>query len=264
MGAWTIPNISENTAEDFIDEGVSNLVYGIGNCYFGDKTNYNCNDLVENSFKEALEGAGQTLKFTIMNAVIFRVTEYAMTKLIFAGGLFYAYVKSGGVIKKIKDKISGSSLKGKKGIGALTTMLDSANGTEQERLKLVGMANDSANNIASIVATERQTLSMQTAYQRKQLMTSLGLSQNSKGLNDRKKLEAYNLKMKTGSWSIADKKLFYDCVPKQYLNGLTFNQSFIDKLNQYSEYAKTTENKLVNLAQTHLDLITASNLSKVK
>lgn len=268
MASNSIVMIGENTAEDFIDEGVSSLVYGIANQYWSTSLSSSASksllEIGKQAVLDALEGAEQVLRFSIMNSVITKVTTYAMNKLVISAGLFYTYVKSGGFLKKMKDKISGKSFKGKAGMYMMKTMIDTASGTEQERLKLVGMANDSVNNVTDIIAKERQTAVMQVTQQRNELMQTLGLSQKSKGLNDNKKLEAYYLKMKTGTWSIADRKLFYDCVPKQYLNGLQFNQSFLDKLNSYSEYAKTTENKLVNLAQTHLDLMTASNLSKVK
>lgn len=263
-----IGNVGEATTEDFIDEGVSNLVYGIANNYWQNGFTSNPNETLDKQFirawDEALQGAEQTLKFSIMNAVIMTVTSYVVDKLILSGGLFYLWIKKRTFLIKLNDKIKDKQYFGKTGSAKVSKVLDLLSGQKDEDLKLVGMANNSANSISSSISLERQTATMQVSQQRKQLMSSLGLSQGSKGLNDKKKLEAYNLKMKTGTWAIADKKLFYDCVPKQYLNGLTFNQTFIDKLNTYSEYAKTTENKLVNLAQTHLDLMTASNLSKVK
>ena len=87
MSAFSVSNIASNTVEDGIDEGVSNLVYALGNHYFGDGTkDVKSTDLVNKAFDEALEGAGQTLKFSIMNAVIYRVTEYAIVKVM-AGSL---------------------------------------------------------------------------------------------------------------------------------------------------------------------------------
>jgi hypothetical protein len=262
--------IAEATTEDFIDEGVSNLVYGIANTYWdtglqkSTDSKKTFKELGQEAFNEAIEGAEQTLRFSIMNAVIMTVSTYAIDKLVLTGGSFYLWIKKRTLLKNLSGKIKDKQYFGRTGSAKISKVLDVLSGQKDEDLKMVGMANDSANNIVTSISQERQTTTMQLSQQRNQLLKTLGLSQNSKGLNDKKKLEAYNLKMKTGTWAIADKKLFYDCVPKQYLNGLQFNQSFLDKLNSYSEYAKTTENKLVNLAQTHLDLMTASNLSKVK
>lgn len=267
MSAFTVGSIAENTAEDLIDEGVSNLVYSIGNCYFGGTTNQNCTNIVDNAFNEAIEGATQTLKYSIMHAVIFKVTEYAMTRLIAGGGILYAYIKSGGIISKVKNKLQGKKFPGKSGLGRVGNYLGVLNGSKDERLKLAGMANDSLNTLPTVIAQERQVLSFQKSEQRKQLMTTLGLNQKSKGLNDQKKIEAYNYKMKTGTWEVTsnDKKLFETVVPKMYRSqDFSFNLAFVQKLNTYSEYAITTENKLVNLAQTHLDLMTAHNIAKAK
>jgi heat shock protein HslJ len=273
MGAFSIGSISESTAEDFIDEGVSNLVYGIGNCYFGgaNSSTAGCSKLVESSFAEALDGASQTLKFSIMNAVIMRVTEYALTRLLAGGGLLYLWIKKRRVINAIKETtsslISVITFVGKSGAKAFDGVVNIANGNQAENLAVANMANTSMNSVTHILAQERQTATIQVNAQRKQLMTSLGLSQNSKGLNDTKKMEIYLYKMKTGTWEVTtnDKRLFDTVVPKSYRQkDYAFNLAFVQKLNSFTEYAKTTENKLVNLAQTHLDLMTASNLSKVK
>ena len=37
-GAFSVSSIAENTVEDAIDDGVSNLVYALGNCTFGDSS----------------------------------------------------------------------------------------------------------------------------------------------------------------------------------------------------------------------------------
>lgn len=267
MSAFTVGSIAEATAEDLIDEGVSNLVYSIGNCYFGGTTNQNCTNVVDNAFNEAIEGATQTLRYSIMTAVIFKVSEYAITRLVLGGGALYAYIKSGGLIAKGKKFFENKQFYGKSGMTRVANALGILNGSKDERLKLAGMANDSLNTIPSVIAQERQVLTIQKSEQRKQLMTTLGLNQKSKGLNDTKKIEIYLYKMKTGTWevSVNDKKLFESIVPKSYRKeDYSFNLAFVQKLNSFTEYAKTTEDKLVNLAQTHLDLITASNLSKVK
>jgi hypothetical protein len=263
-----IGNVAEATIEDLVDEGSSNLVYGLANNYWQDGFTSNPSETLDKQFIRAwdyaIEGAEQTMKFSIINGSIAIVSKYVIDKLILSGGLFFLWVKKRTLLIKLNDKIKNKQYFGKAGSAKVSKVLDLLSGQKDEDLKLVGMANDSANTISSAISVERQTMTMQVSQQRKQLMTSLGLAQGSKGLNDKKKLVAYNLKMKTGTWSIADKKLFYDCVPKQYLAGLAFNQTFIEKLNSYTEYAKSTEDKLVNLAQTHLDLMTASGLSKVK
>ena len=271
MSAFSVDSITTNTAEDFIDEGVSNLVYSLGNCYFGGGSKgTGCSNIVESSFKEALEGAGQTLKYTIMSAVIMRVTEYAMVKLITGGGLIYLWIKKRRVVNAVKNATASLveviPFVGKSGANAIRGVTEIANGNQAENLAVANMASASMNNIATITGQERQTATIQVNYQKEQLMRTLGLNQKSKGLNDHKKIEAYNYKMKTGTWEVTsnDKKLFETVVPKMYRSqDFSFNLAFVQKLNQFSEYAKTTENRLVNLAQVHLDKLTSEKISKI-
>jgi len=93
---------------------------------------------------------------------------------------------------------------------------------------------------------------MQSDSQRKQLMSTLGINHDAKGFTNDKRLEAYNYKMKTGTWTTStdDKKLFTDVIPRQYIkDGFIYNSSFVDSLNSFTEYAKTKENEIVNLTE---------------
>ena len=270
-GAFTVQGIATNTVEDSIDEGVTNLVYAMGNHYFGDGTSdAKASTLVEDALDEALEGAGQTLKFTIMNAVIFRVTDYALVKVIAGSSVIYGYIKAGRVVNTVKRKmesaVSGIPFVGNAVGGALTVSTSLAVGNQNERLAMSNMANNNLNNLTTVLSNERQTATMQVSSQRKQLLDTLGLNNEAKGFSDNKKIEAYHHKMKTGTWSLnpIDKKLFISVVPKEYI-GIKFrwDTSFVKSLNTFTEYAKSTENKLVNVAQTNLDLMTSNNMSKV-
>ncbi len=257
--AFGAKDIALNSSEDFIDEGVSNLVYAMGNCYFNDnktgtKDKTKCEGLVDKAFDEALEGAGQTLKFSIMTAVIYRVTEYAIVKLVAGSGAIFTYIKSGRVINTVKRKIE-NSLNGVPFVGkflgsAVTTSTALAVGNQNERLAMSNMANNNMNNLTTVISQERQTATMQVSSQKKQIMSTLGLNHNSKGLNDNKKIEAYNYKMKTGTWTISkpDKNLFLSVVPREYIiANFNYNGAFVKKLNSFTEYARTTENDVVNL-----------------
>lgn len=129
------------------------------------------------------------------------------------------------------------------------------------------MANDSANNITSVIGQERQNQIQMQSSQRKQMIDTLGLSSNKKNLRDTKKLEAYHYKMKSGTWAntVQDKNLFYSCVPKEYIKeGFNFNSTFVSKLNQFREYAISTEGEITNYAQVHLDSLTSNNITQVK
>lgn len=273
MGAFTTKNIAQNTIEDGIDEGISNIVYAIGSCYFGDgaEKNPKCNDIVKSAFDEALEGAGNTLKYSIMNAVIYRTTEYAISKIIIGSGTIYLWIKKRRVVNSVKkavtDGLGGIPIVGGFLSGAVKGGIELANGNQAENLALAQMANNNLNNLTTVISQERQNQILMRSSQNKQVMQSLKLNHDAKGLRDSKKINAYLFKMKTGTWTNTseDKKLFQSVVPKEYIKeGFMYNSSFVDKLNKHTEYAKTVEGELMNLAQTNLDMITANNLSQVK
>ena len=270
MGAFK--QVGENVTEDFIDDGVSNLVYAMGNCMFNDNKNSkkDCNNVVDIALKEAIEGASSTLKFSIMNAVIMKVSTYAMSKLVAGGGMMYLWIKKRRILNNAKNvaqsAVSWIPFVGKSGAKAVDSMMTLLNGNQAENLKMVGMANDSLNNVTAIIGQERQTAVMQKSYQRDQVMKTLKLNHNAKGLSDKKSIEAYHYKMKTGTWksTTTDKKLFLSVVPKMYIKpSFVFNSVFVNELNQFKEYAISTEKKLVNLAQTQLDMNTNSMMNKL-
>ncbi len=244
----------------------------MGNHYFGDGAkDKKSSELVEKALDEALEGAGQTLKFSIMNAVVFTVTEYLLVKVVAGSASIFTYIKTARVINTVKRKVVNSfgsiPFVGRFAGEALTATTALAIGNQNERLAMAKMANSNMNSLTTAIGQERQTKTLQVSSQRNQVMQTLGLNTNSKGLKDTKKLEAYYHKMKTGTWtkSTIDKNLFLNVVPREYI-GITFswNSNFVTKLNSFTEYAKSTEGKLTNIAQTNLDLMTAHYLSKVQ
>ncbi|MGK0256209.1 MAG: SLT domain-containing protein [Arcobacteraceae bacterium] len=269
-GAFTTRGIAENTAEDAVDEGISNLVYALGNQYFGDGKNAKDNNLVKAAFDEALEGAGQTLKFSIMNAAIFRSSAYILPKILGGSAAIFTYIKAGRIINSVKRSVSnglgGIPLVGRFLGGAVKTSVEIAVGNQNERLAMANIASNNMDSYTTALGKEREIATHQVSAQKKQVMSTLGLNHKSKGLNDSKKIEAYHYKMKSGTWvnNSQDQRLFYAVVPKEYIQqGFKFTSSFVEKLNGFSEYARDTENQIVNVAQTNLDLMTTNNLSSI-
>ncbi len=272
MGAFSVQNIATNTVEDAVDEGISNLVYSLGNCTFGDGAkSAKCDGIVKAAFDEALEGAGQTLKFSIMNAAIYRATSYFLPKVLGGSAAIFLYIKGGRIINSVKRSVSnglsGIPLVGKFLGGTVKTSVEIAVGNQNERLTMATMANKNIDSMTSAVTKEREIATLQVSQQKKQVMSTLGLNHKAKGLRDNKKIEAYHYKMKSGTWKndAMDKKLFLSVVPKEYIQStFNFNSTFVEKLNSFTEYAKDSEDKLVNVAQTHLDNMTTHHLTKLK
>jgi len=263
-----VSSIATNTSEDYVDELTTGIVYKYADYVFSgfdDKLIKN-----DDAFDEAFEGAKQTLKFSIMNAVIFSVTEYAIGRLAFVSGAIYSYIKGTSAVTKAKSKARGlfSSL-GRKGgflFKPLKVVTDVLIGSQDERLAMAQMANDSANNITNLVSTERQTQTMMKSQQHDSMVKTLGMTNDTKFSRDSKKLTAYNYKMKTGTWqnNQQDKNLFLSCVPKEYIKQpFIFNTTFVNELNSLREFAVSAEGKLMSLSQTHVDILSSHNISKI-
>lgn len=261
---FTPQSIATNTSEDYIDELTTGIVYKYKDYVFSGFDEKKLKTDGEDVMAEALKGASQTLQFSIMNAVIFSVTEYAMKGV--AHTAIFLYLKSGRAINKVRKGFGNIPIVGK-GLTATASFFTSlAIGNQEERIAMAKMANDSTDNMTTVLSQERQNQTMQLSHKRTQMLNTLGLASNNKGLRDTKKTEAYYHKMKTGSWAntTLDKNLFLSVVPREYVKQpFAFNSSFVKKLNGFTEFAKSSEDKLVNLAQAHLDNMTSHNLTKI-
>ncbi|MGM0518197.1 MAG: hypothetical protein ACQERD_00980 [Campylobacterota bacterium] len=262
--------IPGQTAEDFTDELATGIVYKYSNSVMKplrDKLSQSDNDSVLN---EALEGALSTFQFATMNTVIQVVQEYVMVKLFATAGTIFAYIKGSSVASKLKNKTQevlttfgkyGGAV-GKFVKGSLGVVL----GTQEERLTMAKMANDNVNNLTNIVSNERQNQILMKSSRRKSFENVLSSSQRNKITNDDKKINMFLHKMKSGTWknTAQDKYLYEQATAFDFSSShLMFNKSFVDKLNQLSEYAKDVEGNMINLAQTHVDYVTTLGYTKV-
>lgn len=261
----SVGSIATNTSEDYIDELASGVVYKYKDYVFSgfDKTKLTSDD--SDVMDEALNGAYQTLQFSIMNSVILVVSEYAMSRVIAGSTFIFGYIKGHRVVNNLK-KAGRKVYKGNSGAKLVKKGVKVLFGTQEERLAMSSMANSNMNNLTTVLSQERQTQTTMKSSKRKQMLDTLGLSSNDKELRDTKKLQSYNYKMKSGTWenTVIDKNLFLSCVPKEYVKQpFMFNTAFVTTLNKFKEFATSAEGNLVNLAQTHVDLMTSHNISKV-
>jgi|GEM_PF-1741698 hypothetical protein len=263
---YTVGSIATNTSEDYLDELSTGIVYKYKDYVFSGFDVTKLNKDGDDVMKEALDGAYQTLQFTITSAVISTTTAYAMSKIVTVSGAIFTYVKSGRFINKIRKSVSEIPIVGRAGATALGLATKLGIGNQNERLSMAKMANNNANSLVNTVAIERQTQTKMLDSKRKQMLTTMNMGTSDKNSRDSKKLEAYYHKMKTGSWTntTIDKNLFLSVVPKEYVTQpFSFNSKFVSQLNSFVEFAKSSEGHLISLAQTHLDYITTAGSSRL-
>lgn len=252
-----ITGIVSNSGEDFVDELCSSLTYGYANQIFSPtvKKLSESDSLVEN----ALGGAVQTLQFGIMNMVIISVTEYAMSKVAFVGGAIFIFLKSTNVAKKVKGIVSGAlgsiPFVGS-GLGKVADSVGSF--VTKDRELIAKMTMDTSNNMTTVISRERQNQIMmkQSKYQKVDKTIDNAISLRGQGRV--KQFQYFAHKTKTGTWAKTNynKKLYEDCTGQKFgENGLAWNIDFVKKLNDFQEFAITSEGKIISQSKAMVDII---------
>lgn len=259
-----------SATEDTVDELTTGITYKYANKLFA-PLKESIKSEEDSIVAEALESGINTLQFATMNAVINLVQEYAIAKLFLSSKAIYLYIKGSTATKKLKNKVSSLSTKFGKYGGALGKFVQGGLGivigTQEERLAIANMANNNVNNVTNLIAMERQNQSYIRGSKVKHFDSMLNTTQRAKINNDGYNLAAFTHKMKTGSWvyNSKDKKLYEDSTGVDFSKStLVYNQSFVNKLNSFSEYAKDIDGQILNLAQTHIDYINTTGKSRVK
>jgi hypothetical protein len=266
-----VGSIANNTSEDFIDELSTGIVSKYSAYVFSgfdeDKLKTGNDDIMQ----EALDSAKQSLQFQITNIVTRIVVEYATTRLVLISGAIFTYVRASRVARRLSDGIAnglgGVPIVGRFLQGAVRTGTDLAIGNQTDRLAMAQMANNNANNISNIYAQERQTQTMQVSQNRSQMLDTMSLSTNQANNRRERNLQLYMNKMRMGTWTVSalDKNLYLSIIPREQIaQPFTWSQSFVDGLNSFSEFATDSENRIVNLAQSHVDLIATNGISRVQ
>ncbi len=254
-----VTGLVTNSGEDFVDELSSSIVYKYSKGVFGPtlKKLNESDDLVDN----ALGGAIQTLQFGMMNMVIISVTEYAMTKTAFVSGAIFVFLKTTNIAKRVKGIMVGA-------LGAipfvgrgLAKVADSVGSfVTKDREVISNMAMSTSNNMSTVISQERQTQVMIKQSKYRKIDSTLDNAISIRGQGRQKQFGYFTHKTKTGTWSKTtyNKKLYEDCTGQKFgQNGLVWNLDFIDKLNGFSEFAKTAEGKIFSQAKATVDLINA-------
>lgn len=262
-------DIVSNTLEDFNDELITGVAY-----YLGEKSMKPLEDALKSEddsiLNEALNSALSSFKYQVMNAVIVSVSTYATAKLVTAGGLLVTYVKTGALVKKLRNLSKGIGnipLVGKVGSRVLRFGVDAIVGDQTERIAIASMANNSINNLTTVISKERHTQTVMQSERMKNLNKQVENSQTVVNQKYEQERMLFNAKLKSGGWqnTTEDEKLYiavtgynFKTKPQKY------TVDFINRLNSVADVAKDVEGNIINQAQAFIDFITTLGYQKVK
>jgi hypothetical protein len=261
--------IGKNTLEDFNDELITGITYKYANKMFKPLEDSLTSD-EDSVLNEALEGALSTLKFSIMNAVIISVTNYASVKLIQASGIIFAYVKTGRitkVLRNLSERLKTLPMVGRVSSRVVRFGIDAVVGDQKERIAIANMANNNVNNLASIVSKERHNQILIKKSGLDHFDNNLKTNQGYVKEKYNQKRSLFDSKFRSASWTIStdDKQLYQDVTGYNFsIKPQKFNQEFVDKLNSVSDVATDVEGNIINASQAHVDYITTLGYQKVK
>lgn len=256
-----IVDVVSNSGEDFIDELTSAIVYDEGSKVFKKLKEDLGLDPNNSKIDEALEGALSTLQYGLMNIVIVTVTEYALTKsiVIFTG--LIAFIKGRSIVQKTKSTAQNLFQKiGKVGgmpFRALQGAMGAIVGSQEQTLAIAKMGNDTANNLTSIVAKERQNQIMLQSNKLNRIDNAKKNIYSVRNNSRSKNMDLFMHKFNTATWkdTLKDKKLYFDCTGQDD-KVIPFNDVLIKKLNSYANIVETASGQIYTQAKATLDLIT--------
>lgn len=257
--ASKVSQIAGNSSEDFIDEAVSGYTYLYARQAFEPLLNKIAGDKEDSILREALQSAIMTLQFSIMNAVMITVTEYCFTKVAGGATITIAFLKSTYIAQKAKNIIAGAlGSVPFVGRGLGETVKATGSFLASDRKEIAQMANNTSNNLTTVVSQERQNQIMIRGSQQKYAdnVTSNAVSLKQSG--DNKYLTIFNHKTMTGTWlnTSEDKRIYEKATNTKVAQSGTATWSVLhEKLNQFSEFAKTAEGVIMNNTMASIKML---------
>lgn len=254
-------DILTNAGEDFVEELSSAIVYEESSKLLQKTKEEAGLNPDQSKVDSAFEGALTTAFNGISNLVIVSVTEYALTKVVAIFSALVLFIKGRSIVQKTKSTAQNLFQKiGKVGgmpFRALQGAMGAIVGSQEQTLTIAKMANDSSNNLTSIIAKERQN---QIMLQGNKLNRIDNAKQNIYSLRNNSKDKNMNLflhKFNTATWkdTLKDKKLYFECTGQDN-KIVAFDDVLIKKLNSYANIVETASGQIYTQAKATLDLIT--------
>ncbi len=250
----SLGNILGNSVEDGIDDFVSSFLFRKMREY---------TEPVKKDFESDsdFDGAVQNFITTLSMGLTLYAYMHIMEYIRKAGTRFtmlWAYIVAGKMKEKIK-KLKPTSKIGKKGL-RLATAVIGADKTG-ERIQVAKIINDNLNHIDNKIYQDKNIrMNMEN-----RLLDMGGKASQIKGVSSQENFNLYLHKTKTSTWlnTNADKKLFERVTGEKITDSSAESWSkLVEKLNQYSEFAKNSEGQIFNLTEALLKVVNRSGVVK--
>ncbi len=206
-------------------------------------------------FDEAMQSFIQTLAMGLQMYAYTMVMNFLFERGVKIVGSMWTYIVAGALKKKIVDKIKDSKFKGNKAFKTLSLVLGSDR--TSERIAVAGLIQ---NNVNSFDAHKFHFQNQQQkAEDRMDKMANNAT--NLKQANEQSYLTRFSHKTLTGTWenNTIDKKLYEKATgAKLSETGTASWANLYVELNKYTQFAKTVDNEITNLA-TSLQMVLAKS-----
>lgn len=254
----SITNVFSNSFEDTIDDFVSTFLFSEMRTYSKPYLN-NDGDLT--LIDEAKNNFITQLTFGLTLWAYMHIMKY-IEKIIVRTGLIWSYIVAGKVQKKVVDRLNNlknKNIKGKRAIRFLGAIVGSDK--TLERIEVAKIANQNINQIDRQMQNDKIN---KLAIEQK--MATLGATSSQiKGVSSQENFNLYLHKTKTSTWNntAQDKKLFEKVTGEKITTSSKLQWSALyEQLNNYSEFAKDSEDKIFNLTEAILKIVNRTNLAK--
>ena len=250
----SIPSILGNSLEDTTDDFISTL-------YFSEMREYSKPFINNNSDLTLIQEAKNNFIIqTAMGLTLwgYRLTMQFIEKMLERVGYYWTYIVTGKLKRKIEE-LKKRNIKGKKALNLLSAVIGSDK--TLERIEVIKLANTNLNHIDREMQNHKNN-----KFSIENKMASYGATTAQiKGISSQENFNLYMHKTKTSTWkkTATDKKLFERITGEKISNSsVTTWNDLVDELNQYSEFARDSENKIFNLTEAILKIVNRSNLAK--
>ncbi len=210
-------------------------------------------------FDDAMQSFIQTLSMGAALYAYTKITSFFFDRGIKLAGLLWAYIVAGTMKKKIIDKLKKSKFKGKKAFKALSLVLGSDR--TAERIEVAKMIKDDVKSFDN----------HKFHYQNQQQRASNNLDSFAqtggimkRGFDD-SSIQLFNHKTFSGTWlnTSEDRKLFIKVTGKKLVESGSGSWSKLHlELNKYTEFHKTVDGEVTNLATLLQKMFARSGMLK--
>lgn len=211
----------------------------------------------DTEFDEAMQSFIQTLSMGLTLYAYTKIMDFFFQRSVKLATALWTYIVAGALKKKIADKLKASKYKGNKAFKTLGLVM----GTDRtsDRIAVAGLVKDNVNSFdAHKFHFQNQHLSMESKIDK--MANTAGTLRNS---TEKSILTRFTHKTFTGTWvnNNTDKKLYEKATGvKLSATGQGSWTNVYAQLNKYTEFAKTTNDEIINLSTSLQMVLSKSGL----